>query len=225
MSALITCSHVDFGYENHDAVVDLSMEVEEGDYFCVVGVNGSGKSTMLKAIAGIMKPYKGKITTSGTIAPLIELGAGFDSNLTARENIYLNGAVLGYSRQFMEEHFDEIVEFADIRNFLDSPIKNYSSGMKARLGFSVATVVNPDILIVDEVLSVGDAKFKKKCNQRMTELLENDTTLLYVSHNIKSVLKLCTHALWIDKGHAVMQGRVEEVCEKYMESQGLTMED
>lgn len=207
------------------ALQDVSFQVHKGEGWGLIGTNGSGKSTMLKAIAGIMKPYKGTITTNGTIAPLIELGAGFDSNLTARENIYLNGAVLGYSRQFMEEHFDEIVEFADIRNFLDSPIKNYSSGMKARLGFSVATVVNPDILIVDEVLSVGDAKFKKKCNQRMEELLANDTTLLYVSHNIKSVLKLCTHAIWIDKGHAVMQGAVEEVCEKYMESQGLTMED
>ncbi len=207
------------------ALQDISFQVHKGEGWGLIGTNGSGKSTMLKAIAGIMKPYKGSITTNGMIAPLIELGAGFDSNLTARENIYLNGAVLGYSRQFMEEHFEEIVEFAGIRNFLDSPIKNYSSGMKARLGFSVATVVNPDILIVDEVLSVGDAKFKKKCNQRMEELLANDTTLLYVSHNIKSVLKLCTHALWIDKGHAVMKGRVEEVCEKYMEAQGLTMED
>ena len=203
------------------ALRDITFQVRKGEGWGLIGTNGSGKSTMLKAIAGIMKPYKGKITTSGSIAPLIELGAGFDSNLTARENIYLNGAVLGYSKQFMKEHFEEIVEFADIRSFLDSPIKNYSSGMKARLGFSVATVVNPDILIVDEVLSVGDAKFRKKCNQRMEELLGNETTLLYVSHNIKSVLKLCTHALWIDKGHAVM----EEVCEKYMESQGLSMED
>ena len=207
------------------ALRDITFQVRKGEGWGLIGTNGSGKSTMLKAIAGIMKPYKGKITTSGSIAPLIELGAGFDSNLTARENIYLNGAVLGYSKQFMKEHFQEIVEFADIRSYLDSPIKNYSSGMKARLGFSVATVVNPDILIVDEVLSVGDAKFRKKCNQRMEELLGNETTLLYVSHNIKSVLKLCTHALWIDKGHAVMQGRVEEVCEKYMESQGLSMED
>lgn len=207
------------------ALQDISFQVRKGEGWGLIGTNGSGKSTMLKAIAGIMKPYKGKITTDGTIAPLIELGAGFDANLTARENIFLNGAVLGFSKEFMQEHFEEIVEFAEIRNFLDSPIKNYSSGMKARLGFSVATVVNPDILIVDEVLSVGDAKFKKKCNQRMTDLLSKDTTLLYVSHNIKSVLKLCTHALWIDKGHAVMQGRVEEVCEKYMESQGLTLED
>lgn len=207
------------------ALQDISFQVRKGEGWGLIGTNGSGKSTMLKAIAGIMKPYKGTITTNGSIAPLIELGAGFDSNLTARENIYLNGAVLGYSRQFMQEHFEEIVQFADIRNFLDSPIKNYSSGMKARLGFSVATVVNPDILIVDEVLSVGDAKFKKKCNQRMEELLANDTTLLYVSHNIKSVLKLCTHAIWIDKGRAVMKGRVEEVCAQYMEAQGLTMEE
>lgn len=207
------------------ALKDVSFQVHKGEAWGLIGTNGSGKSTMLKAIAGIMKPYKGTITTYGSIAPLIELGAGFDQNLTARENIYLNGAVLGYSKQFMEEHFEDIVKFADIRNFLDSPIKNYSSGMKARLGFSVATVVNPDILIVDEVLSVGDAKFKKKCNQRMEEMLSNDTTLLYVSHNIKSVLKLCTHAIWIDKGNVMMTGNVQEVCEKYMKAQELTMED
>ena len=156
---------------------------------------------------------------------MIELGAGFDSNLTARENIFLNGAVLGYSKQFMKEHFNDIVQFAEIESFLDSPIKNYSSGMKARLGFSVATVVNPDILIVDEVLSVGDAKFKKKCNERMKQMLAGDTTLLYVSHNIKSVLKLCTHAIWIEKGNMMLKGEVREVCEKYMEFQGLSLND
>lgn len=207
------------------AVKDVSFQVRKGESWGLIGTNGSGKSTLLKAISGIMKPYKGTITTRGTIAPLIELGAGFDANLTARENIYLNGAVLGYSKEFMRKHFDEIVEFAEIGEFLDSPIKNYSSGMKARLGFSVATVVNPDILIVDEVLSVGDAKFRRKCNTRMEEMLASDTTLLYVSHNIKSVMKLCTHALWIDKGNLMMKGEVQEVCQSYMEAQGLTMND
>jgi len=207
------------------AIKDVSFKVMNGEAWGLIGTNGSGKSTLLKAISGIMKPYKGTITTRGSIAPLIELGAGFDANLTACDNIYLNGAVLGYSKQFMQEHFQDIVDFAEISDFLDSPIKNYSSGMKARLGFSVATVVNPDILIVDEVLSVGDAKFKKKCNIRMQEMLSSNTTLLYVSHNIKSVMKLCTHALWIDKGNMVMKGEAKEVCEKYMIAQVLTLED
>lgn len=203
------------------ALKDVSLKVKKGESWGLIGTNGSGKSTLLKAICGIMKPYKGTITIKGSIAPLIELGAGFDPNLTARENIYLNGAVLGYSKKFMTDHFDEIVEFAEIREFLDSPIKNYSSGMKARLGFSIATVVNPDILIVDEVLSVGDAKFKQKCNVRMQQMLTRDTTLLYVSHSIESVKELCTHALWIDKGNEIMSGEVNEVCDKYMEAQGL----
>ena len=172
---------------------------------------------MLKAISGIIKPYKGTITVGGSVAPLIELGAGFDQECTARENIFLNGCVLGHSEKFMKEHFDEIVDFAEIHEFLDSPIKNYSSGMKARLGFSIATMVKPDILIVDEILSVGDYKFRKKCERRMQELLQGGTTLLYVSHNIDEVKRLCDHAIWIDKGIARMQGEVNEVCNAYME--------
>lgn len=206
------------------ALKDVSLKVKKGESWGLIGTNGSGKSTLLKAICGIMKPYKGTIKVNGSIAPLIELGAGFDANLTARENIYLNGAVLGYSKKFMNAHFEEIVEFAEIREFLDSPIKNYSSGMKARLGFSIATVVNPDILIVDEVLSVGDAKFKKKCNDRMQDMLSRNTTLLYVSHSIESVKELCTHALWIDRGNQIMAGEVNKVCAKYMESQGFKSE-
>ena len=151
------------------ALQDVDLKVKRGEAWGLIGVNGSGKSTLLKAISGIMKPYKGTIKVGGNIAPLIELGAGFDPNLTARENIFLNGAVLGHSKKVMQSHFDEIVDFAEIRQFLDSPIKNYSSGMKARLGFSVATMVRPEILIVDEVLSVGDFKFRKKCEERMTE--------------------------------------------------------
>lgn len=198
------------------AIKDVSFRVHEGEAWGLIGTNGSGKSTMLKAISGIMKPYRGTITINGSVAPLIELGAGFDAECTARENIFLNGCVLGHTLKFMEEHFDEIVEFAEIQNFLDSPIKNYSSGMKARLGFSIATMVKPDILIVDEILSVGDYKFRQKCEQRMKELLGGGTTLLYVSHNIDEVKRLCDHAIWIDRGETRMIGEVEAVCDAYM---------
>ena len=198
------------------AVQDVSFQVREGEAWGLIGTNGSGKSTMLKAISGIMKPYKGSISLRGNVAPLIELGAGFDMECTARENIFLNGCVLGHSKKFMEEHFDEIVEFAEIEKFLDSPIKNYSSGMKARLGFSVATMVKPDILIVDEVLAVGDYKFRQKCMKRMEELLSGGTTLLYVSHNIDEVKRLCDHAIWLDHGVMRMAGEVNEVCDAYM---------
>lgn len=198
------------------AVKDVSFQVRAGEAWGLIGVNGSGKSTMLKAISGIMKPYKGRITVNGSVAPMIELGAGFDPECTARENIFLNGCVLGHSEKFMREHFDEIVEFAELEQFLDSPIKNYSSGMKARLGFAVATMVKPDILIVDEILSVGDYKFKQKCMDRMNKLLDGGTTLLYVSHSIDEVKRLCDHALWLDKGIARMQGEVGEVCDAYM---------
>lgn len=199
------------------AVKDISFQVRKGEAWGLIGTNGSGKSTMLKAISGILKPYKGSITVNGSVAPLIELGAGFDQEMTARENIFLNGCVLGHSEKFMKEHFDEIVDFAELHNFLDSPIKNYSSGMRARLGFSVATMVKPEILIVDEILAVGDYKFRRKCEQRMSEMLSGGTTLLYVSHSIDEVRRLCDHAIWIDKGVARMQGEVNEVCDAYME--------
>ncbi len=201
------------------ALKDVSFQVRQGESWGLIGTNGSGKSTMLKAISGILKPYKGSITVDGTVAPLIELGAGFDSNMTARENIFLNGCILGHTEKFMAEHFDEIVEFAEIGQFLDSPIKNYSSGMRARLGFAIATMVKPDILIVDEVLAVGDYKFRQKCEKRMQEMLKGGTTLLFVSHNIEEVRRLCTHAIWIDKGVARMQGDVNEVCDAYMQEQ------
>ena len=198
------------------ALQDVSFQGREGEAWALIGTNGSGKSTMLKAISGIMKPYKGSITVDGTVAPLIELGAGFDNDMTARENIFLNGCILGHTEKFMADHFDEIVEFAEIGQFLDSPIKNYSSGMRARLGFAIATMVKPDILIVDEVLAVGDYKFRQKCEKRMQEMLKGGTTLLFVSHNIEEVRRLCTHAIWIDKGVARMQGEVKEVCDAYM---------
>lgn len=199
------------------ALKDVSFQVRQGESWGLIGTNGSGKSTMLKAISGILKPYKGSITVDGAVAPLIELGAGFDPNMTARENIFLNGCILGHTEKFMADHFDEIVEFAEIGQFLDSPIKNYSSGMRARLGFAIATMVKPDILIVDEVLAVGDYKFRQKCENRMQEMLKNGTTLLFVSHNIEEVRRLCTHAIWIDKGVARMQGEVKEVCDAYMQ--------
>lgn len=199
------------------ALKDVSFQVRQGESWGLIGTNGSGKSTMLKAISGILKPYKGGITVDGAVAPLIELGAGFDPNMTARENIFLNGCILGHTEKFMADHFDEIVEFAEIGQFLDSPIKNYSSGMRARLGFAIATMVKPDILIVDEVLAVGDYKFRQKCEKRMQEMLKNGTTLLFVSHNIEEVRRLCTHAIWIDKGVARMQGEVKEVCDAYMQ--------
>lgn len=199
------------------AVKDVSFKVRAGESWGLIGTNGSGKSTLLKAISGILKPYKGEISVNGNVAPLIELGAGFDQEMTARENIFLNGCVLGHSEQFMKEHFDEIVDFAELHDFLDSPLKNFSSGMRARLGFSVATMVKPDILIVDEILAVGDMKFRQKCETRMKELLAGGTTLLYVSHNIGEVKRLCDHALWIDKGVERMQGDAQTVCAAYVE--------
>lgn len=197
------------------AVKDVSLNIKRGEAWALIGINGSGKSTLLKAISGILKPYKGKITVNGEIAPLIELGAGFDPNLTARENIYLNGTVLGHSKKFMDEHFNEIVDFAELWDFLDTPIKNFSSGMSARLGFSIATMVKPDVLIVDEILAVGDFLFRQKCMERMENMLSGGTTLLFVSHNIKDVRNLCDHAAWLDHGILKMAGDVETVCDAY----------
>lgn len=201
------------------ALQNVSFKVKKGEAWGLVGPNGCGKSTLLKAISGILKPYEGTVRTRGRIAPLIELGAGIDGDLTARENIFLNGMVLGHSREFMQAHFDEIVEFANLEDFLDSPVKNFSSGMKARLGFSVATIVNPDILIVDEVLEVGDMRFRRRCNERMQQMLMGGTTLLFVSHNIENVKNLCQKAIWLDHGQMRMIGEAQEVCDAYKEEQ------
>ncbi len=198
------------------ALKDVSFQVNKGEAWGIIGTNGSGKSTLLKLVCGILKPYKGKVEINGSIAPLIELGAGFDGDLTARENIFLNGAVLGYDKYFMQEHFDEIVDFAELWDFLDMPIKNYSSGMAARLGFAIATVVRPDILICDEVLAVGDYAFQQKCEHRMAEMRDRGTTLLYVSHSIDSVKSVCDHALWLDHGAVKMMGDVGSVGDAYM---------
>ena len=199
------------------ALQEISFRVGRGEAWALIGENGSGKSTLLKTVCGILKPWKGTVRVAGRISPLLELGAGFDQDLTARENIYLNGCILGHSLAFMRERFDEIVDFAEIRDFLDSPIKNFSSGMIARLGFSVATVVQPEILVVDEILAVGDHKFQKKCRQRMQELLSGGTTLLYVSHDMETVRELCDHAVWLDHGRMVMRGEAEQVCAAYQE--------
>lgn len=203
------------------ALKNVSFEIEKGDSFALLGANGSGKSTMLKVICGIYRPYSGKVEVNGTIAPMIELGAGFDMELTARENIYLNGCVLGYNREFMDERFDEIVDFSELWDFIDVPVKNFSSGMQARLGFSIATLVKPDILIVDEILAVGDAHFQEKCKKKMDEMQSGGTTLILVSHNITDVLKTCKHAAWINKGELMMLGDVEEVCDVYMKNKDL----
>lgn len=200
------------------ALKNVDFSVRKGEAWGVIGTNGSGKSTLLKLICGILKPYTGTVNIQGSIAPLIELGAGFDGDLTAKENIFLNGAVLGHTKKYMQDHFEEIVEFAELQDFLDMPIKNYSSGMAARLGFSIATVVRPDILIVDEVLSVGDYAFQQKCEKRMKGMLEGGTTLLFVSHSIDSVRSLCDHALWLDKGNVRLKGEVEDVCDAYMQA-------
>lgn len=197
------------------ALDDVSFTIQQGESVALIGRNGSGKSTMLKVLAGVMYPTKGSVQVNGSIAPLIELGAGFDMDLTARENIYLNGAVMGHDRAFMDEHFDSIIDFAELREFVDVPVKNFSSGMVARLGFSIATEVKADILICDEVLSVGDFMFQQKCQKRMERMLSGGTTLLFVSHSLPQVKKLCTHSIWLDHGHKRADGPTEEVCEQY----------
>ena len=203
-------------FQEFIALDDVTLKIRKGEAWALIGTNGSGKSTLLKAISKILKPYKGTVTVNGTIASLIELGAGIDPKLTARENIYLNGCLLGHSKKFIDEKFDDIVEFSELEDFLDSPVKNFSSGMKSRLGFSVATMMQPDVLIVDEVLSVGDVLFKKKCVNKMKDMLSSGTTLLFVSHNMSTVKSMCTHGIWLDKGKIVMSGDIEEVADTYL---------
>ncbi len=198
------------------ALRDISFTLEKGDSLGIVGLNGSGKSTLLKIVSGILKPTKGTVETCGSIAPLIELGAGFDANLSARENIYLNGAILGYSRAYMSERFDEIIEFAELQDFVDTAVKNYSSGMVARLGFAIATMNVPDILIIDEILAVGDYKFQEKSFARMQEMIASGATVVFVSHSIEQVQKICKKALWLEHGHMRMLGDSDAVCGEYM---------
>ena len=197
------------------ALKDVSFEIEKGEVVGIIGSNGAGKSTILKIISGVMKPTKGKVSVQGVISPMIELGAGFDYELTARENIYLDGAILGYSKEFIDEKFDEIVEFSELGKFLDVPVKNFSSGMTAKLAFSIATVVNPEILIVDEILSVGDIKFQEKSRNKMMEMITGGTTVLYVSHSLESIKELCNKVIWLEHGQVQKVGNAKEICAEY----------
>ena len=197
------------------ALKHVSFSMKRGESLALIGRNGSGKSTMLKVISGVYKPSAGKVTVNGTIAPLIELGAGFDMDLTARENIYLNGTVLGYTPKYIDSKFDDIVEFSELQEFLDVPLKNYSSGMVARLAFAVATMTKPDILIADEILSVGDFLFQEKCEKRMAELLSGGTTVILVSHSIEQIERMCNKVAWLDHGHLRRLGPTKEVTAEY----------
>lgn len=202
-------------YNEFWALRDISFSLKKGDRLGILGLNGGGKSTLLKVVAGVFKPTEGSVRKCGVLAPLIELGAGFDMQYTGRENIYLYGAVLGYRRKFIDEKLDEIIEFSGLREFIDVPLKNYSSGMKARLGFSIATVVEPDILILDEILSVGDAKFKKKSEARLMELIKKGVTVLFVSHSSEQVRRICNKAIILEKGKMIASGDVNEVTDLY----------
>ena len=201
------------------ALKNVSFTVDKGEVVGLIGSNGAGKSTLLKVVSGVMKPTSGKVTVQGVISPMIELGAGFDGNLTARENIYLNGAILGYSKKFLDSKFDEIVEFSELKDFLDVPVKNFSSGMTAKLAFSIATVVNPEILIVDEILAVGDLKFQEKSKKKMMEMIKGGTTVLYVSHSLESIEDLCTKVVWLEHGKVVKIGDTNKVCDAYYKDQ------
>ena len=204
-------------YTEFWALKDVSFKVEKGDRVGVMGFNGAGKSTLLKTIAGVLKPTMGNVKVSGTIAPMLELGAGFDPNYSGAENIYLYGATMGFSRKFIDEKYNEIVEFSELKDFINAPLKSYSSGMKSRLGFAIATAVKPDVLILDEVLSVGDAAFKEKSEQRILDMMEDGVTVLYVSHSTDRIRKLCNKAIILTKGQIVASGEVNEICEMYTE--------
>lgn len=197
------------------ALKGVSFDVHKGEVLGIIGRNGSGKSTLLKCISGILKPTRGSVKCHGNIVPMLELGSGFDPDLTGRENVFLNGAILGYTEDFLKEKFDEIHAFSELGDFIDVPIRNYSSGMMARLAFSVATVVNPQILIVDEILSVGDEAFQAKSRARMMELMSGGTTVLFVSHSLSQIREMCDHVLWLDSGEVKMYGETQEVCDGY----------
>ena len=197
------------------ALNNISFSVDKGESCALIGANGSGKSTMLKIISGILTPTKGSVEVNGSIAPLIELGAGFDYELTGRENIFLNGAILGYSKKLMLEKYDEIIDFSELRDFIDVPVKNYSSGMIARLGFSIATMVKPEILVVDEILAVGDQAFQDKCHKRLEDMMNSGTTVLLVSHSAADIKRICQKAVWIDKSNLRFVGNVDEALQLY----------
>lgn len=200
------------------ALKNISFEVHPGEVLGLIGSNGAGKSTLLKVIAGVMKPTKGRVIREGTLAPMIELGAGFDMELTARENVFLNGAILGFHKDFLEAHYDEIVEFSELQQFMEVPVRNFSSGMIARLAFSIATLVSPQILLVDEILSVGDAAFQQKSEAKMISMIKGGATVVFVSHSNDTLKKICTRLLWIEHGEMKMMGDVDEVIEAYKKS-------
>ncbi|MGO5051974.1 ABC transporter ATP-binding protein [Lachnospiraceae bacterium LCP25S3_G4] len=208
----------EIAYDEFWALRNITIEVKKGDSLGLIGLNGCGKSTLLKTIAGVLKPTEGKVMVNGTMAPLIELGAGFDMDLTAKENVFLNGAILGYSRSEMEMYYDDIVEFSELHDFMNVPIKNFSSGMISRIAFAIATIGTPDILIVDEVLSVGDFRFQQKCEERIKKMMSNDTTILFVSHSIEQVQQLCNKVAWIEHGHLKMYGDSKEIGDLYKNS-------
>ncbi|MBE7003139.1 MAG: ABC transporter ATP-binding protein [Ruminococcaceae bacterium] len=208
-------------YEDFTALDHVSFSVQSGETLGLIGHNGAGKSTMLKVISGILKPTEGSVTTRGSVVPMLELGSGFDMDLTGRENIFLNGAILGYSEEFLQERYDEIVAFAELGQFIDVPIRNYSSGMMARLAFSVASLVEPEILIVDEILSVGDAPFQEKSRARMKDLMGGGTTVLFVSHSLDQIREMCKRVVWLEHGQVKMVGKTEEVCDAYNSFQGV----
>lgn len=205
-------------YNEFWALTDISFSLKKGESLGLIGLNGCGKSTMLKIIAGVLKPTEGTVAVKGNVAPLIELGAGFDMDLTAGENIYLNGAILGYSKEQMEKHYQEIVDFSELKDFMNVPVKNFSSGMVSRLAFAIATIGQPDILIVDEVLSVGDFRFQKKCEMRIRTMMQKGTTILFVSHSIDQVQSLCNKVVWLEKGHLKMSGDSKEIGDLYRKS-------
>ena len=210
----------DLKYNEFWALKDVSFEVKKGERLGVLGLNGSGKSTLLKVVSGVLKPSTGKVQTRGVVAPLLELGAGFSPQYTGRENIYLYGAVLGYNKSFLDDKFDEIVDFSGLGEFIEVPVKNYSSGMKSRLGFSIATIVEPDILILDEVLSVGDKKFRSKCEKKIMSMFDRGVTVLFVSHSLEQVQRLCDKAIILDSGRLVAHGPVEKVARVYKSMTG-----
>ena len=202
-------------YEEFWALKDVSFEVKKGEVLGIIGHNGAGKSTLLKVISGILKPTEGSVQVNGTIVPMLELGSGFDFDLTGRENVFLNGAILGYSEQFLKEKYEEIVAFSELGQFIDVPLRNYSSGMVMRLAFSIATVVNPDVLIVDEILAVGDADFQEKSKRRMLELMGGGTTVLFVCHSLPQIREMCNNAIWLEHGQMRLCGDVQTVCDAY----------
>ncbi len=202
-------------YEDFFALTNVSFKVAKGEVMGIIGHNGAGKSTLLKVISGILKPTSGKVQVNGVVVPMLELGSGFDFDLTGRENVFLNGSILGYSEKFLKEKYDEIVEFSELGQFIDVPLRNYSSGMVMRLAFSIATVVQPDILIVDEILAVGDAEFQEKSKKRMLELMGGGTTVLFVSHSLDQIREMCDKVMWLDHGQMKMIGDTQEVCDAY----------